>query len=358
MFPVLPLLLALAQTGAVGPLDQTGNFLQPSLSSSAAGTILNSYAVSTTANYGIARNGTTLCYANFNDGLPLIYLVDEATGVSMGTVTTTNSNDAGLGYDSTRNLYIVTDPVQDIVLTFDANGGLVNQWASPSLGPVGAAYDSTRDVYWISDWWTDTISSIDPTTGAVITTWSMAALGCTRTTGAAYDAVNDQITVGGRDQTSAFVVDAATGALVRSFPVQGGTTNDPQGISDSSSGNIWHSTWTGNMFYELDLGNGGGGGLALSMTGTCPGVMNISVTGATAAGSVALAYGNAGSFTLPSGSCAGLVLDIANPTLAAFFTADSAGSVAISPNIPGAVCGLTLQAVDMATCSKSNAVIL
>lgn len=99
------------------------------------------------------------------------------------------------------------------------------------------------------------------------------------------------------------------------------------------------------------------GGLSLSKSGTCPGIVQISLSGATAGGGVAFAFGPAGSFTLP-GACAGTVIDISSPTLAGIFTADGSGNVSASPNLPAGLCGLTLQAVDLTSCSVSNTVIL
>ena len=99
--------------------------------------------------------------------------------------------------------------------------------------------------------------------------------------------------------------------------------------------------------------------LGLSITGTCPTSVTISVVGATPNGSIALAYGGStGTFTLPPGTCAGLVLDMNNPILAGFFTADAAGALNITTPIPAGICGSTLQAVDLTACVATNTVIL
>ena len=70
------------------------------------------------------------------------------------------------------------------------------------------------------------------------------------------------------------------------------------------------------------------------------------------------AYGPAGTFIIPSGPCAGLSIDIGAPTLAGFFTANASGDLSISTTLPAGACGLTVQAVDMATCTKSNSITL
>jgi len=100
------------------------------------------------------------------------------------------------------------------------------------------------------------------------------------------------------------------------------------------------------------------GGLTLSVSGVCPGPVQISLSGATPNGSVAFAYGLSGSFVLPPGSCMGTVLDISSPTLAAIIGADGGGSIALAPALPAGLCGLTLQAVDLTSCSVSNTVVL
>lgn len=102
----------------------------------------------------------------------------------------------------------------------------------------------------------------------------------------------------------------------------------------------------------------GEGGVTLTVTGACPGPVTIDVAGATGASSVALVYGAAGSFTVPGGACAGLVLDIASPSVGAILATGPGGDASASVTLPGAACGLTLQAVDIAGCSASNAVVL
>jgi len=99
--------------------------------------------------------------------------------------------------------------------------------------------------------------------------------------------------------------------------------------------------------------------LALSITGSCPTSVTITVVGATPSGSIALAYGGStGTFTLPPGTCGGLVLGMNNPTLAGFFNADATGTLSLTTPIPSGICGRTLQAVDLSACVATNTVIL
>lgn len=102
----------------------------------------------------------------------------------------------------------------------------------------------------------------------------------------------------------------------------------------------------------------GGSGMSLIIQGLCPGPMQLTLSGATPGGSVALAYGPLGSFTIPSGPCIGTVLGLSGPTLAGFFTADAAGGISLGFTPPAGLCGLSVQAVDMTTCLASQPIIL
>jgi hypothetical protein len=125
----------------------------------------------------------------------------------------------------------------------------------------------------------------------------------------------------------------------------GGTLGTGVGIGGY---NAWADNW------EL----GDGPDLTLTVTGACPGPVTFDVAGATPLSSVALVYGPAGAFTVPGGACAGLVLDIAAPTLAVVLPSDAAGDVSLSTTLPGAACGVTLQAIDLGGCLATNSVVL
>jgi hypothetical protein len=98
----------------------------------------------------------------------------------------------------------------------------------------------------------------------------------------------------------------------------------------------------------------------LAATGTCPGAMTLNTTNGTPNGNVAILYGLAGSFTQnnPNKPCLGITLGIANPTVGAVIGADAAGAAALNFNAPGGACGRTVQAVDLGSCTASNAVVL
>lgn len=99
-------------------------------------------------------------------------------------------------------------------------------------------------------------------------------------------------------------------------------------------------------------------GFMLTKTGTCPGPVTLSSSNGTPNRPVAVLYGNAGSFTKPSGACAGLTLGIQNPTLAVMLNNNGAGAASVSFNTTAAFCGKTVQFVDVQTCTASNTVTL
>ncbi|MFG0329510.1 MAG: hypothetical protein ACF8PN_06365 [Phycisphaerales bacterium] len=125
-------------------------------------------------------------------------------------------------------------------------------------------------------------------------------------------------------------------------------TWDPIGIPNAAA---WRVTVT----------PGECGGLDLAVDGSCPGVMSATVTGATPGGWVALVYSpSSGNCTIPSGVCAGTVLDLgcAGAMQVSTAVADASGVASFSGNAPPGACGGCVQAVDAATCATSNVVCL
>ncbi len=112
--------------------------------------------------------------------------------------------------------------------------------------------------------------------------------------------------------------------------------------------------WNGNLYTDT----AGPPPPSLTKTGTCPGPVALTAANCTAGGPVAILYGPAGSFTKPNGACAGLTLGISGPTLAAILNANGSGSAGLNFNAPPGACGVTVQAVDVATCTATNTVTL
>lgn len=99
-------------------------------------------------------------------------------------------------------------------------------------------------------------------------------------------------------------------------------------------------------------------GPVLTRTGSCPGQITLSLTGATPGGGVAMLYGAAGTFTKPGGLCAGLRLNIAQPNFVGNLGVNALGQASITFSAAPGLCGRTVQGVDLATCTASNGVIL
>ena len=107
------------------------------------------------------------------------------------------------------------------------------------------------------------------------------------------------------------------------------------------------------------------GGPELTSAGTCPGVMTFIVEGATPGGLVAFIWGTQSSpFIIPTGSpCSSLELDLMplfspNPGYLISFV-DASGASTISGHVPASACGfLSMQAVELSECTKSNLIDL
>lgn len=103
-------------------------------------------------------------------------------------------------------------------------------------------------------------------------------------------------------------------------------------------------------------------GLGLTVGGTCPAAVQISVHGVSPIGQVALIYAfAAGSVTIPGGfPCAGTTLGLnQTATLASVITADANGDASLDTSVPARACGnIFIQALDLSSCGTSNVVAL
>jgi hypothetical protein len=151
------------------------------------------------------------------------------------------TNAFGLGYDTLRDLWIVTDPGADRVYQVNMGGAVVNSWPSPAAGPVGAAYDSNRDLYLIADFAVDAITRLNPTTGLPVAPIAIPA--GSRICGTGFDPGPDLIFYHGRDQAVSYCISAATGALFFSLPIPDAApgSNNGQGAGVAPDGNGWLS---------------------------------------------------------------------------------------------------------------------
>ena len=165
-----------------------------------------------------------------------LYRLDgcEATAISLGLTTLP----AGLGYDTQRDLFILTDAALDVVLQIHASGRITNSWPTPGPGPVGTAYDSRRDLYWISDWEQNRLYSVDPRTG--LPGPAMDVPGGSRIAGTAYDAALDALVYHSRDEALTYWVSIETGQVLATFDIPQGGRNNGQGAAvDPNAGDLW-----------------------------------------------------------------------------------------------------------------------
>lgn len=100
---------------------------------------------------------------------------------------------------------------------------------------------------------------------------------------------------------------------------------------------------------------GGGGGLALDITGVCPGEIQVAITGGTPNGLAALLRGSGpGSDVLAGGPCAGTETGLTSPAFLTTAPLDANGDFMLTRSVGPAQCGRILQAIDSADCSTSN----
>ncbi len=92
----------------------------------------------------------------------------------------------------------------------------------------------------------------------------------------------------------------------------------------------------------------------LSILGSCPGELSVSVIGTTPAGRVVLVGAQSEGVTaIPSGPCAGTELGLSAPRVFFDGTATSGGDLLLRPEVGDATCGRLVQAVDLGTCMTS-----
>ena len=96
-------------------------------------------------------------------------------------------------------------------------------------------------------------------------------------------------------------------------------------------------------------------GPELFTLGDCPGSTTIGLAGGTPNELAGLIWALApGTFPVPGGVCAGLELGLDQPNVLNALPADEDGEVRFDITAPGGICGLSIQAVDLATCEASN----
>jgi len=98
--------------------------------------------------------------------------------------------------------------------------------------------------------------------------------------------------------------------------------------------------------------------LTLELAGGCPGPIRLTISHASAGGPTAIACGVAGPFVRLTPPCAGLLLGVMPPAETRILRADAGGTVQLNIQAPAGVCGLSVQAVDVVTCTATNVIVL
>lgn len=98
-------------------------------------------------------------------------------------------------------------------------------------------------------------------------------------------------------------------------------------------------------------------GPLLDISGSCPGTVDLTVGNMSANGSFVLLYSpNPGTAAVPVGPCMGTPSGLAaqGATSVGVFRADADGNWNFSPRLGGPACGVTVQVLDLATCTFTN----
>ena len=114
----------------------------------------------------------------------------------------------------------------------------------------------------------------------------------------------------------------------------------------------------GNGVIDVFLRDRGVPSPSLAVAGACPGTVRLTVSGATVCGDVEFACGAAGAFLKMNAPCEGTLLGITPPALTAMRTADGSGVAILVMNVSVALCGLSVQALDLTSCVPTNIVVL
>lgn len=157
----------------------------------------------------------------------------------------------GLGWDSRRDLFVVTDAELEIVYVVDLAGDVVRSYPAPGTGSIGAAYDSTRDVYWITDFETDSLYALNPLDGGRAAAFALPA--GTRCSGAAYDPALDAIYYNDRVAVPmCYYVSASTGELLGQFELPYAALFTWQDNGLAADGTLWIHHFERDRIYGIE----------------------------------------------------------------------------------------------------------
>ncbi|MCC6908217.1 MAG: hypothetical protein IT430_09785, partial [Phycisphaerales bacterium] len=137
----------------------------------------------------------------------------------------------------------------------------------------------------------------------------------------------------------------------------GGSFN-PNNPGDTLNNIIYEMTSIGlPTNFCVRASSGGGGGYSLTVSGTCPGTVNVAWAGAQPNKQQGIAFAaNTGSYTIPGGPCQGTQLGLGTQQLRLVNTVPTGnGSGNVNGNASSGACGGYLQLVTISSpCETSN----
>lgn len=98
-------------------------------------------------------------------------------------------------------------------------------------------------------------------------------------------------------------------------------------------------------------------GPSLALIGSCPGPVQLHVTGATPSDRVGFIHGLSGTMVRSQPPCPGIVLP-RHPVVGPVKIADANGEVLLGVTVPPGACGRVVVALDVASCQVSNSITL
>ena len=319
---------------------------------------------------GSAQAATILSVDASNDRLVRI---DTATQVQTVVGALGFAYDFGdAAYDAaTGTFYIIVARPTPALYAYNINTGVMTLRGTLAVDEVFAAgFDpATRQIFAVQNS-TANFYRMDPSNGAM----TMIANSGVAADGGFWDATRGGLVV---NQIAAqdFSLIRPNGTVTH-LGTNGNYSDNNDFDLDPATGLIWSYDWSRNWrsidnttYAVQSSGTSGYSTDALAIVGasqpppvileftqaTCPGPISVSLSGFTPNGNIGLIRGTGpGTFTIPSGGCAGTMINLAHPAFLRFVTADAAGNLTMNATSGPMHCGMYFQAVDMSTCRPST----
>ena len=162
-----------------------------------------------------------------------------------------------------------------------------------------------------------------------------------------------RIALSGLDGSNGFALSGGSAGDISGYTVSGAGDINADGIGDVMVGAPGANAFDGQTY--VVFGRPAVSAPSLTVSGACPGEVTIEYSEATPNGAVVPLHADTqGTFVIPSGRCAGTVIDLADPKRLSPWAADETGTVLETVTVPPSACGRFLQVIDAATCTTSN----